>query len=288
MSQSNNITRYFLHMNITAKTKICMTIGDPIEHSLSPQIHNAGLVTLGLDDQYVFVGGHVKIENIQDFIKGVRAINIHFIGCTMPHKIAVMQYVDKIDDVAKKIGAVNAIINKNNVLMATNTDWLGIVTPLEKITKLKNKTVALLGAGGAARAAAYGITKKGAKLQIYNRTPGKAEKLAKEFGGTGFSFDELERIKKADIIINTTSVGMRPKENETPLPKKFLTDKQVVLDAVYMPYETLLLKNAKEQGATIIHGIEMFLAQAAAQFPMYTGMDAPIDAMRKTLMENIT
>jgi shikimate dehydrogenase len=275
-------------MNITAKTKICMVIGDPVEHSLSPQMHNAGLHALGVDDKYVFVGCHVKIENIADFIKGVRAMNIHFIGCTMPHKIAVMQYVDEIDDVAKKIGAANAIINKNGVLKATNTDWLGIVGPLEKITKLKNKTVALLGAGGAARAAAYGLTIKGAKLQIYNRTLEKAEKLTKEFGGTSYSFDELEKVKKADIVINTTSVGMRPNEKENPLPKEFLNDKQIVLDAVYMPYETLLLKTAKKQGATIIHGIEMFLAQAAAQFPIYTGKHAPVDAMRKTLMKNIT
>ena len=272
-------------MNITAKTRICMTIGDPIEHSLSPQMHNSGLETLGLDSKYVFVGGHVKIEKIHDFIKGVRAMNIHFIGCTMPHKIAVMQYVDEIDEVAKKIGSVNTIINDNNILKASNTDWLGVVISLEKVTKLENKTVALLGAGGAARAAAYGVTKRGAKLHIYNRTLEKAEELSKAFGGRCFSFDMIENVKNADIIINSTSVGMRPNENETPLSKKFFTDKQVVLDAVYMPYETLLLKEAKEQGATVVHGTEMFLEQAAAQFKLYSGMDAPLDTMRKALLE---
>jgi shikimate dehydrogenase len=274
-------------MKITGKTKICMTVGDPIEHSLSPLIHNAGLEALGLENKYVYVGCQVKIEKIENFIKGVRAMNIHFVSCTMPHKIAVMKYVDEIDEVAKKIGAVNTIINENNILKATNTDWLGIVTPLEKITKLENKTVAILGAGGAARAAAYGVTKKGAKLQIYNRTLSKAEELAKTFGGIGYSFDKLTHIQEADILINTTSVGMRPNENESPVPNRFLSAHQIVLDAVYNPYETVLLKTAKENGATVINGTEMFLEQAAAQFRLYTGLTAPLNTMRKVLIENI-
>ena len=275
-------------MKITGKTKICMTIGDPIEHSLSPQMHNAGLEALGLENKYVYVGCHVKIENIENFIKGVRAMNIHFISCTMPHKLAVMPYVDEIDDIAKKIGAVNTIINDNNILKASNTDWLGVVTPIEKVTKLENKTVALLGAGGAARAAAYGVTKKGARLQIYNRTQEKADELVKIFGGSSFSLDKLENIKNADIIINTTSVGMKPEENDSPVPESYLSEKHIVLDAVYMPYETVLIKTAKEKGATVISGIEMFLEQGAAQFQIYTGKNPPLDAMRKILMENIT
>lgn len=275
-------------MKIDGKTKICMTIGDPIVHSLSPQLHNAGLEALGLENEYVYVGCHVKIENIENFIKGVRAMNIHFISCTMPHKLAVMRYVDEIDHVAKKIGAVNTIINDNTVLKATNTDWLGVVNPLEKVTKLENKTVALLGAGGAARAAAYGVTKRGAKLQIYNRTREKAEELVKTFGGNSFSLNMLENIKNADIIINTTSVGMKPNENDSPVPKNYLLKKHIVLDAVYMPYETLLIKMAKEKGATVISGIEMFLEQGAEQFKIYTGKNPPLDVMRKILLENIT
>ncbi len=272
-------------MNITAKTKICMAIGDPIEHSLSPQMHNAGFEAAGID--YIFVASRIKVSELADFIKGIKVMGIKGISCTIPHKIEVMQYLDEVDDVAKKIGAVNTIVNTNGALKGYNTDWLGIVTPLEKITSLENKTVALLGAGGAARAAAYAVTSKGAKLTIYNRTLETAKELVDEFGGEAFPLEKLGEVKQADIIINTTSVGMHPTENQTPLPKEFITDKHIVLDAVYVPYETRFLKEAKEQGATIIHGTEMLLHQGLAQFKLYTGIDAPEEAMRNVLLKNV-
>src|SRR5258708_1483752 len=129
-------------MNITAKTKINIVIGDPVEHSLSPQIHNAGYKALHIDDQYVYVASRVGVKNIEDFIKGVRLMNINGVSCTIPHKIAVMPYLDHIEDIAKKIGAVNTIVNENGKLYGYNTDWLGILLPIEKLTNLQNKTVA--------------------------------------------------------------------------------------------------------------------------------------------------
>jgi len=271
-------------MKITGKTKICMTIGDPIEHSLSPQMHNANLEAAGLSGKYVFVAGHVALHDLESFIKGVRAMKIHFIGCTLPHKIAIMQYLDEIDEDAKKIGAVNTILNDNGILKGSNTDWLGVVTPLEKLVTLENKTVALLGAGGAARAAVYAVTKKGAKLQIFNRTREKAQLLVDAFGGEAFSLEHLHLVKNADIIINTTSVGMRPQVDETPLPKEFITKNHIVFDAVYTPFETKLLQDAKTKGATIIHGTEMFVNQAAAQIMLYTGQIANQDVMREAIL----
>lgn len=264
-----------------------MTIGDPINHSLSPQMHNAGLKFLGLDHDYVYVGCRVKKEDLENFVKGVKSTHIHFVSCTIPHKVEIMQFLDEVDETAKQIGAVNTVINNNGILKGSNTDWLGAVTPLEKITNLENKTVALLGAGGAARGVAYGVTKKGAKLKIYNRTLEKAQQLADQFGGEAFPLSQLEQIKHADIIINTTSVGMKPQSDESPLPKEYINNKHIVLDAVYSPYETRLLKEAKEQGATIIHGTEMLLYQGAAQFTLYTGIDAPVDAMRNALLNSI-
>jgi shikimate dehydrogenase len=166
---------------ITAKTKICMVIGDPIAHSLSPQLHNAGYQALGIDDKFVYIAAQVKVNHIEDFIKGIRAMNIRGVSCTMPHKLAVMKYLDVIDETAKTIGAVNTIVNQEGILTGYNTDWLGAVTPLEKLTSLKNKEVAVLGAGGAARAIIFGLTKKGAKVTIFNRTREKAEEIAKEF-----------------------------------------------------------------------------------------------------------
>ncbi len=269
-------------MNITAKTKICMVIGDPVAHSLSPQMHNAGYEALNIDNQYIYVGCKVDVNDIDDFIKGVRVMKIQGISCTMPHKIAVMPYLDEINEVAKKIGAVNTIVNDNGKLIGYNTDWLGIITPLEKITTIKNKRVALIGAGGAARAAAYAVTSKGANLTIYNRTLEKAQKLVEIFGGTAFRLDGLNNITNADIIINTTSVGLKNK-NETILPKKFITKNQILFDAVY-GNETQFLRDAKEKGTQTIAGVEMLLCQGVEQFKLFTGHDAPVDVMRKILL----
>lgn len=274
-------------MRICAKTKICMVIGDPIEHSLSPQMHNAGYEKLRIDSEYVYVACNVRIENLSDFIKGARAMQIRGVSCTIPHKMEVIKYLDEIDIVAEKIGAVNTIVNNNGVLKGYNTDWLGVIIPLEKMGLLKNKKIALLGAGGVARAVAYGVAKKGARLIIYNRTIDKAAELAKEFSGKARSLDAIEDVKNVDIIINATSIGLHPNENETPLDKELITSKQIVFDAIYVPYETRLLKDARQQGARIIHGMEMLLQQGIAQFKLYTNHDAPEETMRNVLLKHL-
>lgn len=268
-------------MNRTAKTIICMVIGDPVEHSLSPQIHNAGYKALGID--YHFVAKRVTTTELADFIKEVKKKHIRGVSVTLPHKIEIMQYVDELDESAKKIGAINTIVNDNGMLKGSNTDYLGIIHPLEKRTSLEGKHIAIIGANGAARAAAYGVTIKGAKLSIYNRTVEKAKELAKKFGGEACSLEQLEQVKNAEIIINTTSVGMEPNVNETPIPKEYLSKHQIVFDVIYTPKETRFLKEAEEQGANIISGGEMFVEQAAAQFKLYTGYDAPIDVMKQAL-----
>ncbi len=273
-------------MNITAKTKINMVIGDPVEHSLSPLIHNAGYEALKIEDQFVYVATHVELKNIENFIKGIRAMHINGVSCTIPHKIAVMPYIDHIEEIAKKIGAVNTIVNENGTLYGYNTDWIGILEPIEKHTDLQDKTVALIGAGGAARAAAFAVTSKGAKLLIFNRTHEKAKKLAEEFGGIAYSLDQIKNIETADIIINTTPVGLKEK-NETPVPKEFLSSKQIVFDAVYGLEETQLIKDAKEKNAKTITGIEMLFHQGFAQFKLFTGYDAPFDAMTKALLKHL-
>ncbi|HSX08974.1 MAG TPA: shikimate dehydrogenase [Candidatus Saccharimonadales bacterium] len=267
--------------NITARTNICMVIGDPIEHSLSPHIHNAGYEALGIDDQFVYVASRVEISDIEDFTKGIRAMNIRGVSCTIPHKVAVMPHLDEVEDIAKKIGAVNTIVNENGRLIGYNTDWLGVLIPLESVTNLENKTVALIGAGGAARAVAYAVTCRGAKLTVYNRTFEKGKELAKEFGGIAYRMDNIENVKDADILINTTPVGLHDK-NETPVSKKYITEKHIVFDAVYGD-ETQLIKDAKGKGAQTIDGIEMLLNQGFAQFKLFTGFDAPAAAMRKVL-----
>lgn len=265
--------------------KRCIIIGDPIAHSLSPLVHNAGYKALGIDDSYHYELQRIKPEELNDFMEALRTSDIRGVSCTAPHKIAIMRYLDDIDPTARKIGAVNTVVNDNGVLKGYNTDWLGAVLPLEKLVSLQGKRIALLGAGGAARSIVYGVAGRGADLSIYNRTLDKAQELAQEFGGTAEPLNNLEEIKKADIIINATSVGMAPHDDATPLPKRFMTSHHIVFDSIYAPYETCLLRDAAAQGAQIIHGSEMLLQQALAQFKLYTGYDAPENAMREALTQ---
>lgn len=270
---------------ISAKTKICLVIGDPIEHSLSPQMHNIGYQTLGIGDEFVFLAAKVSIENIADVVKSMKTLGILGMSCTIPHKSAVIEYLDEIDPIAKKIGAVNTLVNVSGKIKGFNTDWLGVVLPLEELIDIKNKNVALIGAGGAARAIAYAIEMKEGRLMVFNRSLQKAQQLASEFNGQAFGLDEIAKVRMADIIINATSLGMVPEQSQTPIPKDYLHENQVIFDIIYNPMETRLIREAKEKGARIIYGLEMLLHQGVAQFEMYTGRKAPIDIMRQTLID---
>jgi shikimate dehydrogenase len=269
---------------VKAGGKLCLIIGDPVAHSLSPAIHNAAYEELGLRD-YRFDARRVAAGDLADFMQEARSSGILGISCTAPHKVAIMRYLDEIDPVAARIGAVNTVVSRGSKLKGYNTDWLGVVGPLEKLTPLAGLRVALLGAGGAARSIAYGITERAGHLTIYNRTPEKAEKLARDFGADSASLKDAERIKTADIIINATSAGMSPDEDSTPLPQEYISGQQVVFDSVYVPYETRLLREAAGRGATVVHGTEMLLYQGTAQFKLYTGYDAPEAVMRRALEE---
>lgn len=272
------------YMRLSARNKICIIIGDPVDHSLSPAMHNAAYEKLGIDNEFVYLGANVKINEVKNAVQAMRSLHFRGLTCTMPHKIEVMKYLDKIDPVAKKIGAVNTVVNEDGILTGYNTDWLGVVAPLEKLISLRGKKIAVFGAGGAARAILYGVLKKKAKVTIFNRTLEKAQELAKEFGCLGSGLDELDEITNFDIIINSTSVGMKPLENQTPIPVNYLTGKQIVFDIVYVPYETRLLHEAEKRGAKIIRGIEMLLYQGVTQFGLYTNRKAPVEVMRKVLL----
>ena len=272
-------------MRITGKTKMCIIIGDPAEHSLSPAMHNAAYEALKIDDQFVYTAADVKIKDVKKVVDAVRAMGIRGLTCTMPHKVEVMQYLDEVDPVAKKIGAVNTVVHCKGKLTGYNTDWLGVITPLKMITQstLKNKRAAIIGAGGAARAMMYGLTIKEAKVKIFNRTIKKAQELAAEFGCEAGGLDDLAELHEYDIILNSTSIGMEEHINESPVPIEYLNNKQIVFDAVYIPYETKLLQEAKSKGAQVIHGIDMLLYQGTAQFELYTNQKAPEEVMRNVL-----
>ncbi len=264
-----------------------MIIGNPVEHSLSPAMHNVAYENLKIDDQFVYLGSRVKVEDVEKVVWAMRTMdNFHGLTCTIPHKVEVMKHLDQIDPIAKKIGSVNTVVKYGDILKGFNTDWLGVIIPLEKMVTLLDKKVLVLGAGGAARAIVYGLITRGAKVTIFNRTKEKAIVLAQEFKCSSGDLENQEVIKDFDIIINTTSVGMKPLEKQTPIETKNISKKHIVFDIVYVPFETKLLKEAKKRGARIVHGVEMLLHQGTAQFEIYTGHKAPEKVMRKVLNES--
>jgi shikimate dehydrogenase len=267
---------------ITATTKLCAVIGNPIEHSLSPLIHNAAFEQLKLN--YVFLA--FKVEQLKEAVVGMRSLNLKGVSVTIPHKIDVMDYLDDIEEVARKIGAVNTILNQEGRLLGYNTDCSGAIIALEEKIELKDKKTILLGAGGSARAIAFGLKGKGADLTILNRTVKKAEMLALELNCQHGGLELLESLQP-DILINTTSLGMYPKMDDTPVKKDFLKN-MLVFDIVYNPLKTRLIKEAEQNGCTTIMGLEMFVNQAALQFELWTGKKAPKDLMRKVVVEKLS
>lgn len=272
---------------LNSSTKIIIGVGDPIKQTLSPKMHNPAYQALGIDDQFVYLSARVTEDNLSSALAGARALGIRGISVTVPHKQEAIKYLDEIDQVAKKIGAVNTILNNNGQLKGYNTDWIGAITSLEKRTQLKGKRVALFGAGGAARAIVYGLIKKGALVKIYNRTKEKSKKLAQEFHCLSGNLNQVEEIKEMDIIINATTLGMEPNISQTPLPNKFIEKHHLVFDIVFKPSETRLIREAKHKGAKVIYGYEMLLYQGVEQFKLYTGIDAPVEIMKEALVKSL-
>lgn len=274
-----------LENNINATTKICMIMGDPVDHSLSPKIHNSAYKALGIDDKFVFLGANIKPEKLADAVSAVRTLGIRGLTCTIPHKQTIIQYLDELDEIAKKIGAVNTVVNNKGVLKGYNTDWLGIKIPLERMVDIKGKKVALIGAGGASQAIAYAIKKMGGELLIFNRTYEKAERIVEKFGGKAYKTEDYREIENCNIIINSTNVGMGKYEGQSPIPLEIINKNHIVFDIVYKPKETALIKRALEVGAKVIYGHEMLLYQGMVQFELYTGVKAPEKIMSNILFD---
>ncbi len=282
-------------MTVTGKTRVCGVIGDPIEHSLSPIMHNAAFEALGLD--YVFLAFKVKPAYVADAVDGMRALNIRGLNVTMPHKKTVMANLDRIDLSAQIINSVNTILNKENLLFGFNTDGVGAVKALkENGVELKGRKVLLLGAGGAARAIAYAMAKEADELTVLNRTVKQAQALTKLLektankrivAGSLSAEDIQQNLRDSDILINATSVGMKPHPEESPVPPKLLRPNLSVMDIVYNPLETKLAKEAKAAGAKVVSGVEMLIYQGAASFEIWTGKSAPVEVMRKAALTHL-
>ena len=296
---------------IDGKTKILGVIGDPIEHTFSPAMHNAGLKALDLN--YIYLPFHVKEEKLRECIEGAKAIGIRGLNVTIPHKTNVIKHLDEVDQVASMIGAVNTIqfnynefnesSSKDNDINVTtkgfNTDGYGCVRAIEEKTSIKDKKVTITGAGGAARAVAFQIANGGiSELSILNRNLSKAQSLADDLktslNGIGIDIDinayDLDSLKgelsKSDIFIDTTPIGMYPNVDDKPIASAdMLHEDLLVNDIVYTPMETSLIREAKLANATVVPGYKMLLYQGIRSFEIWLGREAPVDVMEKALLD---
>jgi shikimate dehydrogenase len=268
-------------MKINSNTKLFAVIGNPVKHSKSPLIHNVALEDKKIDAVYMAF----EIKSVENAIVAMKELDIKGYSVTIPHKIEVMKYLDEIDELAKSMGAVNTVHNKEGKLVGYNTDCMGAINALKTKTELSGKKVYLIGAGGASRAITAGLASQKANIVIFDLEEEKAAKLAKEFGAQTKKMSELDN--NCDILINATPVGMFPKVDNSVFPKELLKKEMVVFDVVYNPLETKLIKDAKEVGCEIVAGIEMFLEQAYAQFEIWNEVNAPKEIMRKVLIDKL-
>jgi len=267
-------------------TQVFGLIGNPVAHSASPAVHNAAFDATETDAVYL----PFEVEDIKEFLQEFKKLSIKGYSVTVPHKEEIIGELSSVDEMARGIGAVNTVFEKDGALAGTNTDWEAAITPLEEAARcklgsregLRGIRAVVLGAGGAARAIVFGLKHKGAKVRILNRPLDleRAVKLAEE---TGAEWGRLEEVAGLEpkVLINATPVGMHPRVDESPVPSSALRSGMLVFDAVYNPPETRLMREAKERGCFILGGMEMFVRQAVKQFEIWTRKKAPREVMQE-------
>lgn len=278
-------------------TKTYGILAYPAKHSLSPVMHNAAFKSCGIDAQYgVF---EISENGLDVFFKQVKDDPIYGLSVSLPYKEVVSKYMNVVDEDARAIGAINTVANRGGILYGYNTDCVGCVAAIKEIMpSLKDKRVVVIGAGGASRAIIYGLLKEKAKVYVFNRHKDKAEKLKEDFSKffkekiIAGDLVEMLSIGKSDLLIHATSTwisnpNMSIEEVENFLPIRFVEKFDVVMDIVYKPLITPLLKMARDLKKQFITGEKMLLHQAADQFKIWTGQKAPIDIMRKALEDNV-
>jgi len=283
--------------SITPRTQLCAVIGNPVKHSLSPAIHNAAFAELGLD----FVYTAFRVEDVASALAGMRALeNFRGMSVTIPHKIEVMNHVDEIPEVDRRIGSINTVINEGGRLRGFGTDGPGALRALKGAgVDVDGKSVLMIGAGGASRAIAFTLAEKAepAKITILDIDGKILEGLASDLAkGTGRKIESAlmgpdslaAAMESADLVVNCTPVGMHPKTDDSPVPADLLRSGQAVFDIVYTPLETRLLREAGERGLKTVSGVDMFIYQAVLQFEQFSGSPAPEGVMRRVVMEQLS
>jgi 3-dehydroquinate dehydratase/shikimate dehydrogenase len=296
IGQLKGLSRYD---SVSPNTELYGVIAAPIGHSLSPAIHNACFTEKGMDKLYLPLlveGGQHEFDLFMRNVLSRKWLNFGGFSVTIPHKENALNFVQtrgwRVEALSQKIGAANTlVVSKDDVLKAYNTDYSAAMDSITSglgITRagLKELPVAIIGAGGVARAIVAGLSDVGAKIKIYNRTVERAQRLAAEFGCEFAPLDDLASLN-AKLVINCTSIGMHPNVDQSPVPKEYIKKGMAVFDTVYNPAQTLLLKQAKQAGAKTIDGLSMFINQALAQFKLFTSQDAAPDLMRKVSLKHL-
>ncbi|MEM3065204.1 MAG: shikimate dehydrogenase [Candidatus Nitrosotenuis sp.] len=269
-------------------TKTYAVIGDPIDHSLSPSIHNAAFKATGLDCTYIAY--RVPRGELEAGIESLKRIRISGFNVTIPHKIEMMKFLDESSQECKIIGATNTVTNDDGKLIGYNTDMDGFLEPIKRRRfQISGQAVLLLGAGGAARAIVAGFAKeKAQKIIVANKTLQKAEELARFASGLGLESEAVplssaeEAVPRCKFIVNATSAGLRGEPS--PIPTRMINSEHIVYDIVYMPMNTDLITQSKKNSAAVIYGYEMLLGQACLAFEIWHKIAAPYDAMKKVLL----
>jgi len=261
---------------INGHTKIFGILGRPVAHSLSPAMHNAAFRHLGLNAVYVAF----PVTDLAQAVSGLRGLGIGGLSVTIPFKEEIIPLLDDLDPQAARIGAVNTVVNRDGRLVGYNTDWLGAVTALTAKVSLKGRHVLILGAGGASRAIAYGVFHQGGKVTLTDIDAARAKALARDLGAEAIAPEALDHCP-ATILVNATPVGMTPDIDGIPINPDLLGRFEVVMDIVYQPLATRLLKEAQARGCATIDGLQMLIHQATAQFELFTGRQAPAEVMAR-------
>ncbi len=273
-------------MDVSGKTKIIGIFGSPIEHTLSPLMHNAAFKTLGFDMCYVAF--MVLSGELREAVRAIKSLNLPGVNITVPHKEKVIPLLDKVNEEASFIGAVNTIVNSEGTLTGYNTDGRGFINALsEKNISIENKDILILGAGGASRAISYYLSEKASRLSLFDIDKSKAEKLIGDLNkirNNAFFLENIKDIGRPDIIINATPLGLKS-EDALPLSPDFITSEMVVCDLVYK--NTSFLQEAAKKGARTMDGSGMLLWQGVLAFELWTGVKPPVDVMRQALLSAI-
>lgn len=260
-------------------TAVYGILGRPVAHSLSPAMHNAAFASLGFNAVYV----PFPVTDLARAVQGLRGLQIKGVSVTIPFKEEIIPFLDEVDHRARAIGAVNTVLNREGRLWGTNTDWEGALAALEQEIALAGQHVLVVGAGGAGRAIVYAVRQAGAEVTVADVDETRARNLAQEFGAAFSSLDNAAQTP-ATVLINATPVGMSPHQEAIPLEPKKLNRIQVVMDIVYKPLQTRLLREAAAQGCRIIDGLQMLVYQGARQFELFTGRPAPVEIMRRAAL----